>query len=207
MTTLYLVRHGESTWNEVGRIQGKQDPPLSDLGRRQARALAGGLRHEQLDAIYSSSQQRARSTAEIVAGVHGLPVTIVEDLTEIDHGHWEGLTQLEVEQQFAASFQTWLQRPSQTQMPGGEHCLSLQQRVLDAWQHILVEEKGHHVLIVSHDIPIKVMIADVLGLELDRIGQFAVANAAISVVQAIDGRLQLRHLNQTCHLDSITAGR
>lgn len=200
MTTIFLVRHGQSTWNQAGRIQGKQDPPLSELGRRQARALARALQNEDLDAIYSSPQRRAHLTAGAIAARHALSITTVGALAEIDHGAWEGLTEPEVEAQFATSFQTWVTRPSQAQMPGGEHCLTLQTRVLDAWHDILTREAGHRILIVSHDIPLKVIVADVLDLPLDHIGRFVIANAAISIVQGPRDQLRLIQLNDRCHL-------
>jgi probable phosphoglycerate mutase len=202
-STFYLVRHGQSTWNEIGRIQGKQDPPLSALGRRQAMALADALRHEPLDAIYSSPQRRAHMTADPTASDHELPVTTVEGLAEIDHGFWEGLTETQIQQRFAISFYTWLRRPSQTLMPGGEHALAVQQRVLGAWEEIVADHVGDRVLVVSHDIPIKVIIADVLHLSLDYISHFALNNAAISIVQETAGQLQLVQLNDGCHLNMV----
>ena len=60
---IYLARHGKSMWNECGRIAGQLDPPLSALGRRQARSLAAVLREAAIDAVYSSSLLRARETA------------------------------------------------------------------------------------------------------------------------------------------------
>lgn len=213
MTTFIVVRHGQSTWNEIGRIQGKQDPPLSARGRRQAVALAHALQNEPLSAIYSSPQRRARMTAEAVAAGHNLPVTIVKGLAEIDHGFWEGLTEVEIQRRFAISFHTWLRRPSQTLMPGGEHFLAVQQRVLDAWRDIVARHHdGERVLVVSHDIPIRVIIADVLRLSLDCIGHFALNNAAINVIQGEGDsstgsghrQLQLVQLNDRCHLNAIS---
>ncbi|MFQ5592975.1 MAG: histidine phosphatase family protein [Anaerolineae bacterium] len=201
MSVFYLVRHGQSTWNEIGRIQGKQDPPLSARGRRQAAALAGALRHEPLDAIYSSPQQRARMTANPTATDHELQVETVGGLAEIDHGFWEGLTETQIQQRFGISFYTWLRRPSQTLMPGGEHTLAVQLRVLSAWRDIVERHTGHHVLIVSHDIPLRVIIADVFHLSLDYIGQFVLNNAAITTIQHIDRDLQVLQLNDRCHLD------
>ena len=95
MTTLLLVRHGETDWNAVGRLQGHTDRPLSDYGRRQARALASELEDEELKAIYSSDLVRARETAEIVGERLGLPVVLDPDLREKDWGTWEGLNAVE----------------------------------------------------------------------------------------------------------------
>ena len=95
MTTLLLVRHGETDWNADGRLQGHTDRPLTDFGRRQARDLAAALAGEDLTAIYSSDLTRARETAEIVAERLGLPVVLDRDLREKDWGNWEGLTAVE----------------------------------------------------------------------------------------------------------------
>ncbi len=204
MTTVYLARHGRSTWNEKGIYQGKQDPPLSAHGCRQALALAGALADRPLVAIYSSPQQRARMTAEMVADRHGLPVTVLAELAEIDHGHWEGLTDGEIQQKFAHSYQTWVTQPGLTQMPGGEHCMGLQQRVLRAWQEILRRHSDpDEILVVSHDVPLKVIIAEVLGLELNAIGQLVLDNAALSIVREVGGRLRVVQLNDRCHLEQV----
>src|SRR6185436_91891 len=67
---LIIVRHGESEWNRVGRYQGQCDAPLSDLGLRQAEALARRLSDEPLDVIFTSPLQRAAKTAEAIARYH-----------------------------------------------------------------------------------------------------------------------------------------
>ena len=90
MTTLLLVRHGETDWNADGRLQGHTDRPLSDFGRRQARQLADELEGEQFDAIYASDLARARETAEIVGARLGLPVVLDPDLREKDWGTGRG---------------------------------------------------------------------------------------------------------------------
>src|SRR4028118_821913 len=94
---LILVRHGESEWNRTGRYQGQADAPLSDLGLRQADALANRLQHEHIDAIYTSPLQRARKTAEAIARFHPhVPFVQDEALMEIHHGVWQGLLATEV---------------------------------------------------------------------------------------------------------------
>ena len=95
MTTLLLVRHGETDWNADGRLQGQTDRRLSEFGRAQARRLADELAAQELEAIYSSDLARARETAEIVGTRVGLPVTLDPDLREKDWGTWEGLTAVE----------------------------------------------------------------------------------------------------------------
>src|SRR5436190_1312043 len=92
MTTLLLVRHGETDWNAAGRLQGHTDRPLNEYGRRQAKELADRLAGEGADAIYASDLSRAKETAEIVGERLGLTVVIDADLREKNWGSWEGLT-------------------------------------------------------------------------------------------------------------------
>src|SRR3954467_9265903 len=95
-TLLYLLRHGETDWNRDGnRYAGRTDVPLSDRGREQARAVATTLASVPFSAIYCSTLQRSRETAEIIAASHNLPVVADPRLIEIDFGTWEGLTRAE----------------------------------------------------------------------------------------------------------------
>jgi broad specificity phosphatase PhoE len=135
MTTLLLVRHGETDWNADGRLQGQTDRPLSDFGRRQARQLAEELADEELEAIYASDLSRARETAEIVAERLELPVVLEPDLREKDWGTWEGLTGVERDRvEFV-----------------GESTEAHQERILRALRRISERHPGDgRVLVVTH---------------------------------------------------------
>lgn len=135
MTTLLLVRHGETDWNADGRLQGQTDRPLSEFGRRQARQLAEELAGEELDAIYASDLARARETAQIVAEGLGLPVALDPDLREKDWGNWEGLTGVERDRvEFV-----------------GESTAAHQERTLRALRRIAEQHPdGGRILVVTH---------------------------------------------------------
>ncbi len=93
MTRLLLVRHGQSEWNAERRWQGRADPPLSELGRRQA----GAARIPGVDVVVSSPLVRAHDTARIVAASLGVTVAEVHaDLQEREAGEWTGLTRVEI---------------------------------------------------------------------------------------------------------------
>ncbi len=99
MTRILLVRHGESEWNAAGRWQGQADPPLTALGRRQARAAAAAL--GPVDAIAASDLERARATAEILAEELGVgPLLLDEGLRERDAGEWSGLTRADIHREW-----------------------------------------------------------------------------------------------------------
>jgi broad specificity phosphatase PhoE len=134
VTTLFLVRHGETDWNADGRLQGQTDRPLSDFGRRQAKQLAEELADEGLEAIYSSDLARARETAEIAGERLGLPVVLDPDLREKDWGTWEGLTAVERDRvEFV-----------------GESTEAHRDRILCALRRIAERHPDGRVLVVTH---------------------------------------------------------
>ena len=151
MTTLLLVRHGETDWNADGRLQGQTDRPLSDFGRRQARRLADELADEELEAIYSSDLSRARETAEIVAERLGLPVVLDPDLREKDWGTWEGLTAVERERvEFV-----------------GESTEAHRERILAALRRISERHTGSgRILVVTHGGSMRRVQTAALGMAL-----------------------------------------
>ncbi|HPB44693.1 MAG TPA: histidine phosphatase family protein [Microthrixaceae bacterium] len=99
MTRLLLIRHGQSEWNADGRWQGQANPPLTTLGRRQAAEASASL--GAVDGIFSSTLNRAHSTAEIIAAEIGIgPVIALPGLIERHAGEWQGLTRSQIEAQF-----------------------------------------------------------------------------------------------------------
>lgn len=200
MTEVILVRHGESTWNEIGRYQGRIDTELSDLGHRQAAATGKQLKSQRLDAIYASPLRRALVTAMYIATEQELDVRVDENLTEIDHGQWNGLTQDEVEKRFGPLLQLWQTQPSKAQMPGGDNLVDVARRSLAALRNIVAAHSGQRVLITTHDAVLRVIVCHVLGLTLDQIWCVKTENASISRIDCSDDEYRLLQLNDTCHL-------
>ena len=104
---VFLVRHGETTWNAIGKIQGTSDTPLSKLGKWQARQMAKMLAQKKINAIYSSPLARALDTAKEITKSHGLEIIVKKELKEIDYGMFEKKTFDEIEKKHAA---LWEQR-------------------------------------------------------------------------------------------------
>jgi probable phosphoglycerate mutase len=154
MTTLLLVRHGETDWNAAGRLQGHTDRPLNDYGRTQATKLAEQLAGDGIAAIYSSDLARARETAQILAERLGLPVVVDPDLREKNWGTWEGLTP---DERLTVEYE-------------GETTEEHRKRTLRAVERIALAHPADRVVVVTH------------GGSMRRI-QAAVAGAALPVVE------------------------
>jgi probable phosphoglycerate mutase len=142
-TRVLLARHGQSEWNAEGRWQGQADPPLSDLGRRQAHEAARAL--GAIDAIWASDLQRAGQTAAIISGDLGVgPVVLDPDLRERDAGEYSGLTRDEIEARFPGYLADG-RRP-----PGWEPDDHLLARALAAVGRIAAAVPGGDVLVITH---------------------------------------------------------
>jgi len=149
VTTLLLVRHGETDWNAERRWQGHADVPLNERGREQARALADSLARTEIDAIYSSDLSRARHTAEAVGARLDIPVVVDPALREIDVGPIEGLTAEE-----SKAFDGWQGEPKDAHAA----------RILDALHRIAARHPGGRVLVVTHGGSMR-RVHEHLGLE------------------------------------------
>jgi len=189
MTTLLLVRHGETDWNRDGRWQGGSDTRLNDLGREQARALAEQLDGE-IDVLYSSDLARARETAEIVAARLGLEVRLDPRLRERGFGSWEGLTTIEVEERFADAHRRWLAGEG-AGADDAEAFEDFSARVGDFLSDVLRLHPGEDVLVISHGGSIRVIHALAAGVDYVRDHRLipGVPNCSVARYGARDGKL------------------
>ncbi|MDD5449465.1 MAG: histidine phosphatase family protein, partial [Candidatus Omnitrophica bacterium] len=137
---LYLIRHGESTWNRENRIQGNSDPGLSALGRSQAVILAKGFKKMQIDRLYSSPLARSIQTARPIAQALGLKIIRREHLKEIGLGEWENKTPDEINGLYDSKFKRWLRfGPSKIDIPGSEPVAHFRKRVDRQFAEIIKE--------------------------------------------------------------------
>ncbi len=165
MTTLLLVRHGETDWNRDHRWQGSTGPPLNAAGRAQAAELAAKLGG--IDAIYSSDSTRAHETALVIAEHHGLSVQTDPRLQEVDFGLWEGLTRAQINERFGETFVRWLSG----QMPSpdsGESDVAMAERVFASLEEIAVDHPGACVVVVTSGGPIRAVEGRLRGIEQRR---------------------------------------
>lgn len=199
---LILIRHAETAHNRENRVQGQADNPLSELGERQAAALAETLRGEPLSVVVASPLQRARATAEVIAAVHGLPVQPEPALVEMDVGEMEGLAITDMRARHPDFLREWAtERGPSLAMPGGE---SLEQVQARAW--VVVErlrgatDIDATVALVSHNFVLGCLLCRALELPLHQFRRFRLSVAGATTLRFRADRLMLMRLNDTCHL-------
>lgn len=195
---LYCVRHGESTYNVEGRLQGQSDEPrLSPLGLKHAQALVAALGQLRIDAIYSSPLTRARETAQPLADALGLPVAYDDRLKEIDIGVFQGTLAAELGDRFPQEAARWRSQDPDYRIPNGESRRDLMQRAEAAFQAI--HAAGHdQVAVVAHGGVLAAAFKALIGVPAER-NPFMLYNGSISMIEWTT-QIKLMTVNQIDHL-------
>ena len=162
--SIIIVRHGRTEFNATGRLQGRTDNPLDEVGLAQAEAVATYLAPELLsDTLFVCSPLlRARQTATAIAEGVGASLEIDERWIELDYGAYEGLPQSEVPSNV---WREW-RSDSNFAAPQGESLNQVQQRVTDACAELAQRLDGRTAVVVSHVSPIKSAVAWALGVDV-----------------------------------------
>jgi broad specificity phosphatase PhoE len=195
-----LVRHGESTWNAERRIQGQLDPPLTELGREQARRLAARFRSRPAAALYASDLCRASQTAEPVEQVLEMEAAPTRELREIALGDWEGKTREDLIAEFPDLWSAWAREPDWDLVPGGEGAEPFERRVRAILADLFDRHPGGDVVVVTHGGVIQTALAGVVGRRTRGVFPFVIHNASLTVLQRFGGRTVVTVVNDTCHL-------
>lgn len=192
MIELIVVRHGETDWNRIRRLQGQTDIPLNTNGREQADRLRDALASEPIAAIHASDLSRALETARPIAGRLGLPIRTDARLRERHYGVLEGKTFPEIVEALPDEAERLRARDADHAMPGGESQRTFFHRVVAAVTAIAMAEPRGPVLIVTHGGVLDMLHRAATGLPLDAERQCAIPNAVVNRLDFDDGRFAVR---------------
>jgi probable phosphoglycerate mutase len=189
-TTIHLVRHGRTALNAQGRFRGRNDVPLDDRGFVDAAEAAHALVGSGIATAYASPLLRTRQTAEFVARASNARVELEPDLVDLDHGRWEGLTAEEAAASDPEAFERFRRDPRNAEAPGGERLGDVERRVLAVLERVGAEHDGGACAAVSHEIPIRLVVASLAALEGPAMWGFDLPTGSITEIR-LDGGLTL----------------
>lgn len=200
-TTLLLVRHGQTPWNALGKIQGCTNIDLEEAGRFQAQLLADKLKGS-FSAIYSSPLNRAFETAKILAIPSHLQVQCEEDLREINFGLWEGLTFKEVHLAYPTAFAKWQTDEVLAPLCGGDGSLkNCALRSKNCLLKLVQRHPNETIVAVSHGGLIKTALIGLFDLKMTMYHQMTLGNTCVTTIRFNDElKPILVGLNDTSHL-------
>jgi 2,3-bisphosphoglycerate-dependent phosphoglycerate mutase len=205
-TRILFIRHGETAWNRIKRIQGHIDIPLAETGVVQAQRLAERLAREahgdrRLDAIYSSDLQHAQQTAAPTALALGLAVRLVAGLRERAYGVFQGHDSGEIAQRYPDDYARWQTRDPGFAPEGGESVRTFYHRVVHAVEAIVQAHPGERIACVTHGGVLDCVYRYANGLRLDAPRDYALLNTSINTVAfESDGKARVLEWADVAHL-------
>lgn len=176
VTELYLVRHGETDWNRVQRLQGTIDTPLNPIGVGQARHVADRFRSLAVSAVMTSPLVRARSTAVAIARRSGAPMIVNPLLAELDHGSWAGLTIPAIASTCPGAVIDSRLQPDALAASGGETLAAAYRRASAVLRRLVAASPAAPIVVVSHGIINALLMCAAVGNVPARMDQYPQAN-------------------------------
>jgi probable phosphoglycerate mutase len=201
MTKIILVRHGHVDWIAPERFRGRAELALSELGRRQAQAVARYIAATwKLEAVYTSPLSRSRDTGAEIAAPCGLEPQSVDGLCDIDYGDWQGLTREQAKKRWPDETELWFRAPHLAAIPGGETLAALLLRTTTALRGILQARQSGTVALVGHDSVNRVLLLFALELPLSKYWHLRQDPCGLNELCFENDTFGIRSINQTQHL-------
>lgn len=207
-TELFLIRHGETQWNQAGKYQGSTDIPLSENGMKQAGYLKDHFQNR-FDYLYSSPLSRALETARIIGSGSDKEPVISPAMVEINFGAWEGLTLEEIKSSYPEQFRSWQTDEINAPLMSSEK--SLKSASIRAGNEILrlVEtHAGSRILLIAHGGIIKAGLIGIMDWNMTMYHRFLLNNTAVTKLTFDEKKHPVIHtLNDTSHLPDAERNR
>lgn len=203
MSTLLLVRHGETELKSSERYWGHTDVKLGALGIEQAERVRDLLATERIDIIFSSNLERASKTADIIASRHKMEVITCAELKEVNFGELEGLTFKEIAQRYPEVVKSWVEGKTDLKYPGGESLSELAERASNFTRRLKNVSPEQTVLIVAHSGVLRLLMCHLMGIGQENWWRFKLDFASLSVMETNSRGAILRSLNNISHLGGI----
>ena len=206
MLRLFFVRHGRTSWNAQGRVQGGGG--LDQVGRAQAAALGQHLRTLHFDAIYASPALRARQTARAVARHHDMRLSQRHLLHDMNYGKFAGALLEDVRRDHRDLFEQWRTHPHLVFFEGGESLSDLRRRIAGFVDQVVKDHPSGTILVVTHDSPVRMVTSLARGLDDSHHNDpdLKTSLASVTILEADSGSITLRDHNDVSHLHGIDDG-
>jgi broad specificity phosphatase PhoE len=169
MTVFWLIRHGQTDWNNEGRFQGTMDIPLNQNGINQANQFIKYLNGTHFNALYSSDLSRALQTAKIISGFINKEIIIDVRLRERNLGEWEGKLLKEVQEEYKKAWNDLQNDPTEYRPLRGESVADCAKRMWAAADEIARTNPGGTVMIVSHGLALATLICKARSVPLQKV--------------------------------------
>ena len=198
--TIYIVRHGKTEWNLLGKTQGHGNSDLTPKGIEQAELLADSMTKYPIDYIYSSDLGRAYQTAEIIGNKLNIEVEKTEALREMNFGTWEGRIIKDIIEEDPELYKMWRNEPHLAKIPQGETLSQIKERTDAFIKEINEKYDGKHIVLVTHSLCARIMLLSFLDSDVKNIYRINQANTALNIIELRDYGPVVMKMNDTTHI-------
>lgn len=198
--TIYIVRHGQTEWNLLGKTQGHGNSDLTPKGIEQAELLADSMTKYPIDYIYSSDLGRAYQTAEIIGNKLSIEVEKTEALREMNFGTWEGRIIKDIIEEDPELYKMWRNEPHLAKIPQGEKLSQIKERTDAFIKEINEKYDGKHIVLVTHSLCARIMLLSFLDSDVKNIYRINQANTALNIIELRDYGPVVMKMNDTTHI-------
>ena len=198
--TIYIVRHGQTEWNLLGKTQGHGNSDLTPKGIEQAELLADSMTKYPIDYIYSSDLGRAYQTAEIIVNKLNIEVEKTEALREMNFGTWEGRIIKDIIEEDPELYKMWRNEPHLAKIPQGETLSQIKERTDAFIKEINEKYDGKHIVLVTHSLCARIMLLSFLDSDVKNIYRINQANTALNIIELRDYGPVVMKMNDTTHI-------
>lgn len=198
--TIYIVRHGQTEWNLLGKTQGHGNSDLTPKGIEQAELLADSMTKYPIDYIYSSDLGRAYQTAEIIGNKLNIEVEKTEALREMNFGTWEGRIIKDIIEEDPELYKMWRNEPHLAKIPQGETLSQIKERTDAFIKEINEKYDGKHIVLVTHSLCARIMLLSFLDSYVKNIYRINQANTALNIIELRDYGPVVMKMNDTTHI-------
>ena len=200
---IYFTRHGETIWNTLGKMQGRQNSDLTEKGLSNAKKLGLALNTIDFDAVYCSPAGRAVQTATTIIGDRNIPLIKNDNLLEMNFGIWEGMTHDEVGELYPVQKHNFWNIPEKYETMGGETFEEILSRVRAFLTEIVTNPALETILLVSHAITTKTIYAVLNNYPINEFWNSPfISDTCLSIVEITDRQVSFLLECDTSHLDS-----
>lgn len=205
MTTIIMVRHGESEANRMEIFAGNFDADLQHRGEKQAEKTAEFIANTyKVDKIYASDLKRAFRTGKAIGDRLGMEVIPEPRVREISAGEWEGKTFVELAEEYKEEYNVWVNDVGNSKCTGGESVRELGDRILAVLTEIAAANEGKTVVIATHATPVRVMQVHAAGGDFNIMKDIKwVSNASVSEFIYENGKFSCGKISQDAHLGEL----
>ena len=198
--TIYIVRHGQTEWNLLGKTQGHGNSDLTPKGIEQAELLADSMTKYPIDYIYSSDLGRAYQTAEIIGNKLNIEVEKTEALREMNFGTWEGRIIKDIIEEDPELYKMWRNEPHLAKIPQGDTLSQIKERTDAFIKEINEKYDGKHIVLVTHSLCARIMLLSFLDSDVKNIYRINQANTALNIIELRDYGPVVMKMNDTTHI-------